>query len=166
MAQLSNLNDLFVHLLQDMYYAENQIKKTLPEMAEKASDPDLQEAFEKHLEETKEQISKLEEVFEIIGEEAEKEECQAIEGLLEEGDELIEEAEEGPVLDAALIAAAQKVEHYEIASYGALCAMARKLDQNEAAQILHEILEQEKDTDEKLSDLSDSIEEEAIAEAA
>ena len=166
MSELKTLEDLFQHLLQDMYYAEHQIKKALPKMAKKANDKGLQDGFETHLEETKDQIKKLEEVFEILGYEKEKEECEAIEGLLEEGDELIEEAAEGPVLDSALIAAAQKVEHYEIASYGTLCAIAKRLGYKEAASLLHEILDQEKATDDKLSKLSGSIEGQAIAQAA
>ena len=119
-----------------------------------------------HLEETNDQIKKLEKVFEILGYDKEKEKCEAIEGLLEEGDELIEESKEGAVRDAALIAAAQKVEHYEIASYGTLCAMANELDQPEAAKILHEILEQEKETDEKLIKLSYTTNEKAEKRAA
>lgn len=166
MSSLKNLEDLFTHLLQDMYYAENQIKKTLPEMASKATDPGLQDGFEQHLEETKDQISKLETVFEKCGYKKKREKCQAIEGLLKEGNELIEESEKGAVLDSALIAAAQKVEHYEIASYGALCSIAKKLGHDEAAEILHEILEQEKQTDEKLAKLSNRVELEAMKLAA
>ncbi len=153
-AEISSLEDLFKHLLQDMYYAENKIKNTLPKMAEKACREDLKDAFESHLEETKEQIQKLEKVFEILDYKKEKEKCEAIEGLMKEATHLIEEAAEGSVRDAALIAAAQKVEHYEIASYGTLCAMANELNQDDAAKILHEILEQEKQTDEKLTKLS------------
>ena len=142
---IKNLDDLFLHLLQDMYYAESKIVETLPEMAKKASDEELVTAFESHCDETKDQITKLKKVFSIIDQPVEREECEAIEGLLEEGEELISESSEGPARDAALIAAAQKVEHYEIASYGALCSMAKKLGYDEAAEILHSILEQEKD---------------------
>lgn len=166
MSKLKSLEDLFQHLLQDMYYAESRIAKTLPKMAKKASNSSLKDGFEIHLEETKEQISKLENVFEILDYKKEKEKCEAIEGLLKEGNSLIDEAEEGPVMDAALIAAAQKVEHYEIASYGMLCAMAKKLNEKEAAEILHEILDQEKATDKKLSDMADGIEEAAMKKAA
>jgi ferritin-like metal-binding protein YciE len=165
-AELSNLEDLFKHLLQDMYYAEHQLKDELPKMAKKATREDLKQGFEDHLEETKDQIKKLEKVFEILGYEKEKEECEAIEGLLEEAEELIEEAKKGPVRDAALIAAAQKVEHYEIASYGTLCAIANELEQTEASGILHEILEQEKATDEKLTKLSYNTNEKAERNAA
>ena len=166
MTTLTNLEDLFKHLLQDMYFAENKITEALPKMAKKATNEDLQFGFEQHLEETKNQISKLEQVFELCGYEKEREECEAIEGLLEEGEGLMKEAESGATLDSALIAAAQKVEHYEIASYGALCKMAKKLGQDDAAKLLHEILEQEKATDEKLTKLCDDIEEEAMQKAA
>ena len=160
--ELYNLEDLFKHLLQDMYYAENRIKNTLPKMAKKADNQDLKDGFETHLEETKDQIEKLERVFELLGYEKEREKCEAIEGLIEEGEGLIEESKAGATRDSALIAAAQKVEHYEIASYGALCSMAKKLGQKEAAGILHEILDQEKETDEKLIALSGDIERAAL----
>lgn len=166
MSTLKTLDDLFEHLLQDMYYAEHQITKALPKMAKKATSEDLRQGFEQHLEETQDQIRKLEKVFEITGFEKDKEECEAIEGLLEEGEGLIKDAQKGATLDSALIAAAQKVEHYEIASYGTLCNMAKILGQDEAAEILHDILEQERATDEKLSKICDAIEEEAMAKAA
>lgn len=165
-AELHNLEDLFKHLLQDMYYAEGQIAQTLPKMAEKATSSDLKQGFKDHLAETKDQIKKLEKVFEILDYEKAKEECEAIEGLLKEGESLIKEAASGPVLDAALIAAAQKVEHYEIASYGTLCAMANELNFTDASGLLHEILEQEEATDKKLTKLSYSINENAEAKAA
>ena len=157
MSELTNLEDLFKHMLQDMLYAENKITEALPKMAKKATNEDLQAGFEKHLEETKDQISKLEQVFEMCGYEKEREKCEAIEGLIKEGEELMEEAEQGAVLDSALIAAAQKVEHYEIASYGTLCNIAKKLGHKDASALLHEILEQEKATDEKLTKLCDDI---------
>ncbi len=164
--EIQNIEDLFKHLLQDMYYAENRIKKQLPNMAKKATRSDLKKGFEDHLEETKDQISKLENVFEILGYDKEKEKCEAIEGLLKEGEGLIKETKEGAVRDAALIVAAQKVEHYEIASYGTLCAMANELDYTEASGILHEILEQEKKTNEKLTKLSYKTNEDAEQKAA
>ncbi len=166
MTKLANLEDLFKHLLQDMYYAEKRISEALPKMAKKASSDDLQAALETHLKETEDQISKLEEVFEMCGYKKEREVCEAIEGLLAEGEELMKDAKKGPVLDAALIIAAQKVEHYEIASYGALCSMAKKLDQEDSARLLHEILDQEKATDETLTELCNDIEEEAMEKAA
>lgn len=165
-AELETLEELFEHLLKDMYYAESKIAKALSKMAKKASDSDLKAGFEKHQEETKDQIEKIEKVFEIQGYNKKAEKCDAIEGLLKEGEGLMEEPTEGPVLDCALIAAAQKVEHYEIASYGTLCAMADKLGFVEAKELLGKILEQEKETDKKLSKLSDNIEEHALDEAA
>lgn len=165
-SEMQNLEDLFKHLLQDMYFAENKITEALPKMAKKATNPDLQDGFKQHLKETEDQISKLEEVFKICGYEAEREECEAIEGLIEEGEELMKEAKKGAVLDSALIAAAQKVEHYEIASYGTLCNMAKILGKKDAAKLLHEILDQEKATDTKLSSLCDDIELEAMEKAA
>ena len=166
MAELKSLEDLFEHLLQDMYYAEHKIKIELPKMAEKAANDDLKSGFEQHERETEEQITILEKVFEMTEADKGKEKCEAIEGLLKEGRSLCEEAEEGAVRDAALIAAAQKIEHYEIASYGMMCLMAKTLGYNEAAKQLHKILEQEKATDEKLSELAHPIDEDAMQEAA
>ena len=163
---MKTLDDLFIHLLQDMYYAEGKIVKALPKMAEKATDADLQDAFERHCDETKDQITKLQKVFSILDIKEKGVKCEAIEGLLKEGKELMSEAEEGPVCDSAMIAAAQKVEHYEIASYGALCSIAKNLGHDDAAKILHSILEQEKATDEKLIKLSRDVESEALSKAA
>ena len=165
-SELQSLEDLFQHLLQDMYYAEHKITKALPKMAKKATNPDLRAGFEQHLEETRGQISTLEDVFSICGYAKKREKCEAIDGLLKEGEGLMEEAAPGPVLDSALIAAAQKVEHYEIASYGTLCNIAKILDNKKAAGLLHNILDQEKETDKKLSSLSDPIEENALNRAA
>lgn len=165
-SEVKNLEDLFKHLLQDMYYAETKIKQTLPQMAEKAGCKDLKNAFETYLEETKDQIKKLENVFDMLGYKSKKEKCDAIEGLIKESKGLIEESESGDVRDAALIAAAQKVEHYEIASYGTLCAMANELNFHDASGVLHEILEQEKATDEKLTKLSYNSNEDAEEKAA
>lgn len=166
MSKLATLEDLFEHMLQDMYYAENKITKALPKMAKKATDEDLIAGLEQHLEETQDQISKLEQVFEMCGLERKREECEAIQGLIEEGEGLMKDAKAGAVLDSALIAAAQKIEHYEIATYGTLCNIAKKLGHKDAAKLLHEILEQEKTTDEKLTKLCDAIEEEALEQAA
>ena len=165
-AEIQNLEDLFKHLLQDMLYAENAITKALPKMIKNATNVDVQAGFEQHLDETKDQINKLGRVFEICGYEKKREKCDAIEGLLKEGESLMEEAAPGAVLDSAIIVAGQKIQHYEIASYGALCNMAKLLGQNEVATILHEILEQEKATDMKLIELSDSVEEQALEKAA
>ena len=163
---IKNLNDLFLHQLKDIYYTEKKIVKTLPDLADKATDSNLKNGFQTHLTETKDQISKLERAFDILGEKAEGEKCDAIEGILKEGDHLVKDCEEGATRDSALIAAAQKVEHYEIATYGALCHMANLLGQTEVADILHSILEQEKSTDEKLTSMSTSVEKMAVKKAA
>ena len=155
--EIKTKEDLFKHLLQDMYFAETKIASKLPDMAEKASNPQLKQGFETHLAETNDQIEKLELAFDTLGFDKDKEKCEAILGLLDEGEHLIKETEEGPIRDAALIAAAQKIEHYEIASYGTIVAMANDLGHTEAASIIHKILEQEKATDEKLSQLCDHV---------
>lgn len=155
--EIKSFDDLFEHLLQDMYFAENKIKTALPKMAKKATNVDLKNGFEKHLEETKDQIEKLEKVFELTEIKKKGEKCEAILGLLKEGEGLMEKTEKGEVLDEAMIAAAQKVEHYEIASYGTLHNMALKLGHKKAAELIEKILEQEKATDEKLSKLADKI---------
>lgn len=164
MSKVQSFDDLFRHELSDLYSAEQQLTKALPKMAEAASDETLREAFETHLEETREQIEKLDKVFEACEIKPEKITCEAMKGLIEESEEAIEEIEEGPLLDCALIIAAQKVEHYEIAGYGSLCELARKMGAEEAEQLLSEILEQEKATDEKLTECARSINEEAMGE--
>jgi len=153
---MENLRELFLEELADIYNAEKQLIKALPQMAKAASSPELKESFEAHLEETEDHISRLEEVFELFGREARGKKCEAMEGLVEEGKKVIKEGEEGPVLDAALIAGAQKVEHYEIASYGTLCTWAKLLEENEALDLLKENLEDEKATDEKLTEIAES----------
>lgn len=152
---IETLEELFVHEISDMYNAEKQLTKALPKMAKAATDPKLAKGFETHLAETEDQISKLERVFELCDIKPKRIKCEAMEGLIEEGKEAIDEVQEGPVLDVALITAAQKVEHYEIAGYGCLCAIAKKLGYNDAAKILHEILEQERATDEKLTAMAE-----------
>lgn len=156
MTQISSLQDLFEHGLFDVYNAEHQITQALPKMKERASDRKLADGFATHLEETERQIEKLEKVFERLELKPEKEICEAMRGIVEEGEKMMEEVEEGPVLDAALIAAAQKVEHYEISAYGTLCALAETLGLDEAKDVLGEILEEEKATDEKLTRLAES----------
>ncbi len=154
---VKTLDDLFKAQLKDIYYAENQLfNKGLPEMAQAATDEDLANAFETHQDETGEQIAKLEQVFELLDMKPAGEKCEAIEGLLKEAKEIIKDTKDDEVINAALIAAAQKVEHYEIATYGSLCAFAKRLGYDEAATLLHEILEQEKETDEKLTDLAET----------
>lgn len=153
---IETLEDLFIMEISDMYSAEKQLTKALPKMAKAATSPELKKGFEKHLAETEDQIVKLEQVFELCEIKPKRIKCEAMEGLIEEGKEAIDEVAEGPVRDVALITAAQKVEHYEIAGYGCLCAVAKKLGYKEAAAILHSILEQERATDEKLTALAES----------
>ena len=150
------IEDLFIHALSDIYSAEKQLTKALPKLARASTNPELAAAFTTHLEETQGQIERIDQVVEATGFKLKRIKCVAMEGLVEEGSELIEEIEKGHVLDAGLIGAAQKVEHYEIASYGTLAAMAQKLGLAEAARLLLETLEEEKSTDQKLTLLADS----------
>jgi ferritin-like metal-binding protein YciE len=151
-----DLSGLFHHTLKDVYFAENAILKALPKMAQAAQSADLKEAFQTHLEQTREQVSRLEQVFELLGEKAEGEPCEAIQGIIREGEEVMEEFRGGPALDAGLIAAAQAVEHYEIARYGSLCTWAEQLDMDEAKELLGETLDEEETTDQLLSDMAES----------
>ncbi len=151
---IATLHDLYVHQLQDVYYAEQQITKALPKMIEKATDPELRQGFETHLHETEGQIRRLEQVFELEGLKPKGVTCPAIDGIIKEANEVAGEVADKAVLDAALTAAAQAVEHYEIARYGTLIAWAEQLDRPEAARILGETLAEEKATDEKLSRLA------------
>lgn len=151
---LDSLNDLFVDELKDLYSAENQLLKAIPKMAKAASAPDLRKGFEKHLEETKHQVERLEQIFEGLGASPKGKKCAAMEGLIEEGNEILEEDAEPSVMDAALIAAGQKVEHYEIASYGTVRTWAELLGNFKAVQLLQRTLDEEKATDEKLSKLA------------
>ena len=144
------LKDLFIHSLFDIYSAEKQMTKSLPRMARAATNAGLREAFETHLEETQGQIERIDQVVEGSGIKLKRIKCVAMEGLVEEGQAQIDEIEKGPVLDTALIAAAQKFEHYEIASYGSLIALAKQLGENAAVTLLGETLKEEKATDDKL----------------
>ncbi len=159
---IKTMDDLFVHTLQDMYYVENQITKALPQMISKATDPQLRQAFETHLAETKSQIQKLEQVFRQHGQEPKGVTCPVIDGMIEETQEIIGDVDDKDVLDAALIAAAQAVEHYEITRYGTLRSWAQQLGMKEAVGLLEETLAEEESTDELLSELA----EEAINPAA
>src|SRR5205823_556277 len=136
------LEQIYLGKLQDLYDAENQILGALPKMAKATSLADLQEAFERHLEQTKGQVKRLDQVFKELGEHAGGKTCMGMEGLLKEGEELLAEREKGPALDAALIAAAQAVEHYEIAGYGSAHTWARQLGRDRAADLLEETLEE------------------------
>jgi ferritin-like metal-binding protein YciE len=153
---ISSLEELFIHELSDIYSAEKQLSKALPAMARAATNPNLVDAFKTHLEETRGQIERIDQVVESIeGLRLKRIKCHAMEGLVEEGKELIDSVEKGEVLDAGLIGAAQKVEHYEIATYGTLTALAKKLGYTAAAKLLHETLEEEKSTDEKLTQIAE-----------
>jgi ferritin-like metal-binding protein YciE len=144
-----------VHQLRDIYYAEKQIVQALPDMIEKAKDPGLKQGFEAHLGETKNHVKRLEQVFKMHGVEAKGVECPAIDGIIEEADEIAGEVDDKKVLDAALIAAAQAVEHYEITRYGTLIAWAKQLGRPDCASVLQENLEEEKAADSKLTSLAE-----------
>ena len=156
-SQGNELQELFLEELADLYNAEQQLTKALPKMAKAAQSDELREAFESHLEETENQISRLEQVVETFGESMQRKVCKAMKGLIEEGSEIIQENKGSAAIDAALISAGQKVEHYEIASYGTLCAWAKILNQNEALELLQETLQEEKTADEKLTQIAESV---------
>lgn len=151
---IKTLDDLFVHTLRDIYYAEQQIAKNLPNMIEKATDQSLKNGFETHLSETQNQIGRVEKVFQMHGVEAQGVNCPAIDGILEEASDVAGDVADKEVLDAALIAAAQAVEHYEITRYGTLIAWAKKLGRDDCAAILQQNLDEEKATDKKLNDMA------------
>ncbi len=153
---IKSLDDLFVHTLRDIYYAEKQIRDSLPDMVEKATNPMLKQGFQKHLEETKGHIARVEEVFRMHGVEAKEVNCPAIDGILEEANEVAGEVDDKQVLDAALIAAAQAVEHYEMTRYGTLVEWAKQLGRNDCAAVLKQNLDEEKATDKKLTALAES----------
>jgi ferritin-like metal-binding protein YciE len=150
------LHEMLVDEIKDLYHAEKQLTKALPKMAKAANHEDLREAFEMHLEETHEQITRLEEVFEALGEKAKAKPCAGMAGILEEGKDTMAEDAEGAVMDAALIAAAQRAEHYEIGAYGTCAEWARLLGLDEVASLLETTLEEEKATDKKLTALAES----------
>jgi len=152
---IKTMNDLFVHQLQDIYYAEKQLVKALPEMAAKATDKQLKQGFLTHLEETKTHVQRLEQVFKMHGAAAKAIACPAIDGIIKEADEVEGEVADKSVLDAALINAAQAAEHYEIVRYGSLIAWARQLGRNDCAAILQATLDEEKITDKKLTSLAE-----------
>ena len=153
---IKTLDDLFLHTLEDIYYAENQITKALPTMISKATDAQLKHGFETHLAETEGQIRRLEQVFSILGVEPKQVTCPAINGIIKEANEIAGEISDKAVLDAALTAAAQAVEHYEITRYGTLIAWAKQLGRNDVANLLEETLAEEKATDEKLTAMAES----------
>ena len=152
---IKTINELFAHQLQDIYYAEKQLVKALPQMAEKATDRQLKQGFLTHLEETRTHVQRLEQVFQMHGLQAKTIDCPAIDGIIEEADEVAGEVADKAVLDAALINAAQAAEHYEIARYGSLIAWARQLGRNDCASLLQKTLDEEKTTDKKLTSLAE-----------
>jgi len=153
---IKTLNDLFVHTLQDVYYAEQKITKALPKMIEKVTEPQLKQAFQTHLAETKNQVRRLEQVFQMHGEPAKAVTCPAIDGIIDEANEIMSDASDPEVLDAAALASAQAVEHYEITRYGTLIAWARQLGRNDCASVLQQTLEEEKETDLKLTEIAEA----------
>jgi len=161
--QNSSLKELYVEELRDIYDAENQLVKALPEMAKAATSEELRSGFEEHLEQTKEHVRRLEQVLNDLGEKAKGKKCKGMQGLVSEGKEIIEEDFEDDVKDAALISAAQRVEHYEIAAYGTVRTYAEILGEQNAVSLLEKTLQEEKETDEKLTELAEGINVEAAA---
>lgn len=153
---MKNLEQLFEETLKDIYYAEKAILKNLPKMAKKAKSEALVSAFQEHLTQTEAQVDRLEQVFEMIGKAPKAKRCAAMDGITEEAAEIMQEAKDDNVRDAGMLAAAQAVEHYEISRYGTLAAWADKLGMTDAAELLRETLEEEKETDAKLSELAES----------
>lgn len=154
--ELQSLQDLYLHELKDIYSAEKQLLKALPKMAKAAANPKLRAGFEKHLEETRVQVERLDQIFEKLGKTPRGTKCKGMEGLIAEGEELIEEGGEAEVLDAGLISAAQRVEHYEIAAYGCAKTYARILGEKDAEKLLDKSLQEEGATDKKLTQLAES----------
>jgi ferritin-like metal-binding protein YciE len=159
---VKTMDELLLDELKDLYSAEKQITKALPKMAKAAVSPDLKKAFETHLEETKGHIERLDKIFEVLGKSPKGKVCHGMEGLLEEGSEVLKEADRGGVRDAALISAAQRVEHYEMAGYGSVREYASLLGQKQIASLLDETLEEEKATDEKLTGIAKKINPQAL----
>ncbi len=156
-----SLKELYVDELRDLFSAENQLTKALPKMAKAATSDELRQGFEEHLEQTKGHVERLQQIFEMLDEKATGKKCLGMEGLVKEGAEVMGEDFEEAVMDAALISAAQRVEHYEIAGYGTVIAFAELLGEQEQASLLKETLEEEKETDEKLTELAQEINAEA-----
>lgn len=163
--EIDSLRKLYVDELKDLYSAEKQILQALPKMAKKATNPQLRQGFEKHLEQTRMQVERLDRIFELLGKSPRGKKCKGMEGLLEEGKEMMQEDMEDDVMDAALIAAAQRVEHYEIAGYGTVRTYAELLGEKEHAKLLQQTLDEEGQTDKELTKLAQAINVEAMAEA-
>jgi ferritin-like metal-binding protein YciE len=166
MAEATTLHDAFIDELRDVYDGERQLTKALPKLAKAASSPELRDAFESHLEETKGQIERLESVFQSLDEKVRGKHCEGLAGIIEEGSAIMKEDFDDSTMDACLIAAGQRAEHYEIAAYGTLVAWARAMGHSEAAEALQENLDEEKAADEKLSALAESGINQEAAEAA
>jgi ferritin-like metal-binding protein YciE len=162
--KIKTVNDLFADMIKDLYSAESQLVKALPKMAKKASTPELKKGFEKHLEQTIAQKDRLEKIADILDITPKGKKCMAMEGLIEEAEDMISEIKDPDVLDAGLIAAAQKVEHYEIASYGTAATFAKMLTNNEILNLLLQTLEEEKSTDAKLTEVAESLVNEKAAQ--
>jgi ferritin-like metal-binding protein YciE len=154
---VETMDELFLDELKDLYSAEKQITKSLPKLAKAATSPDLKQAFQSHLEETKGQIERLDRAFEILGKSPKGKMCHGMEGVLEEGSEVLEETEKGALRDAALISAAQRVEHYEVAGYGSVREYARILGQKEIASLLDATLKEEEAADKKLETIAKQV---------
>jgi ferritin-like metal-binding protein YciE len=153
---IQTMDDLFLHFLQDIYYAENQIVKLLPETAEKATEAGLKRGFQEHLQQTENHVKRLEQVFQKLGKEPKGVDCPAIDGIIDEAEDVAGEVEDKSVLDAALVAAAQAVEHYEMTRYGTLIAWAKQLGRNDCVPLLQQTLDEEKETDKKLTAMAES----------
>jgi len=163
---VNSIEQLFVEELKDLLSAENQITKTLPKLVEAASSTELKSAFENHLKETEGQIERLEKAFKILGNSPRSKTCDGMKGILSEGSEMLHQTSSGDIRDAALIAAAQRVEHYEMAAYGSVRSYAEDLKQSEIAQLLQETLEEEKAADKKLTEISRKVNVRALHAAA
>jgi len=153
---IKTMEDLFLHTLQDIYYAENKIVKSLPEMIDNATDAQLKQGLQAHLGETEGHVKRLEQVFQLMGKKPKSVDCPAIDGIIDEAEEVTGEVEDKDVLDAAIIAAGQAVEHYEITRYGSLIAWAKQLGRNDAARLLEQTLNEEKAADRKLTTIAES----------
>jgi ferritin-like metal-binding protein YciE len=153
----NDLHKLFLDELADIYNAEQQLTKALPKLAKTAKSDELREAFEQHLEETENHVSRLDQVFKSLGESTKRKKCKGMEGLIEEGEEVISEQKNSDALDAGLIISAQKVEHYEIAAYGSLCSWAEQMGHTEALELLRQTLDEEKAADSKLTEVAESV---------
>lgn len=162
---ISTVQELFLDELKDIYSAEKQAIRSYPKIAKAVSSQELKQALQKHLEQSKQQVERLDRVFEILEKRAGGKTCEAMKGLLEEASEALEEVEQGPVLDIAIIAAAQRMEHYEIAAYGTVATLAEAMGQTEIQQLLSQTLQEEKETDQLLTTVSQTVNSEALADA-